>query len=304
MRQGHTGDCRSEVQEKRLPSLALPPLFKADLAGKVAAALLIALLAFALGQRLRGAVTASLRRRRKVDPGVALLTGRLAYFTILAVAALWILNIFGNGITPLLTVLGAVGLAVSLALQDVLRNLFAGFYLLIERPFMIGDQIELKGISGIVESIELRLTMLATLDGLRVTVPNATVFTEVIINRSAQPHRRWPVLLTLPPATVDLAPVTAAIERAAADIQAGAPAPTVVVQSASGKGTLVQIGFWAADAAEVGRGIMALRRELPGAIISVPGAPPLPNDLPVPPPAPRRVTRTRQRPRPAKALQQ
>lgn len=283
--------------------MVLPPLFQADLAGKIAAALVIALLAFALGQRLRGALTAALRRRRKVDPAVALLTGRLAYFTILAVAALWILNIFGNGITPLLTILGAVGLAVSLALQDVLRNLFAGFYLLIERPFMIGDQIELKGISGIVESIELRLTMLATLDGLRVTVPNATVFTEVIINRSARPHRRWPVLLTLPPAITDLDDVTAAIERAATDIQGGAPAPTVTVQSASSKGTLVQVGFWAADAAEVGRGIMALHRALPGAIISAPGAPPLPNDLPTPPVPPRRVTRTRQKARPAKALQ-
>jgi small-conductance mechanosensitive channel len=227
-----------------------------------------------------------------VDASVALLTGRLVYFAILAVAALWILNIFGNGITPLLTVLGAVGLAVSLALQDVLRNLFAGFYMLIERPFMIGDLIEVKGVNGTVQSIELRLTVLATLDGLRVTVPNATVFTEVLINRSAQPYHRWPVLVTAPPTVTDLGQIERAVGRAAQVAMEGAPPPLIAVQAASAKGTLVQVGLWAPDAPALGQAMLALRAALPGAIVTVPGAHALPDSLPAPTPR-RRISRTR-----------
>lgn len=265
------------------------------MAGEVLAAAVIALLALALGRRVRGATTDALRKRSRVDASVALLTGRLIYFAILAVAALWILNIFGNGITPLLTVLGAVGLAVSLALQDVLRNLFAGFYMLIERPFMIGDLIEVKGISGAVESIELRLTVLTTLDGLRVTVPNATVFTEVLINRSAQAYRRWPLLLTVPPTVTDLTQVQQAVEQAAQAIMTGAPPPTMAVQATSVKGTLVQVNLWAPDVTGLDAGMLALRQALPGAMISVPGAPALPDPpaAPTPAPAKRRITRHR-----------
>mgnify|MGYP001492504276 CR=1 FL=1 len=263
----------------------------ADQAAKVGGAVVIALLALALGSRLRRLSIAMLRRRPSIDPAIALLSGRLVYFSVLVVAALWILNLLGTQITPLLTVLGAAGLAVSLALQDVLRNLFAGVYLLIERPFTIGDLVDVKGISGTVTSVELRLTMLTTMDGLRVTVPNAVVFTEIIVNRSAQPNRRWPVQVVLPP-DAGLEGLRDAALGAARQIGVPAPEPTVAVQAATANGVLAQVGFWAPDAAALGQAMLALRRLLPSATVALPGAP----DLPKPPPATgrrRRITRTR-----------
>jgi small-conductance mechanosensitive channel len=280
-------------KEKPLPTFGVPPSLTAGIAAHIVAAVLIALLAIAFGQRLRRAVTDLLRRRSKVNPAAALLIGRLVYFAVLVIAALWILNLWGSGITPLLTLLGVVGLTVSLALQDVLRNLFAGFYMLIERPFMLGDIIEVSGVHGTVESIELRLTVLTTGDGLRVTVPNATVFTAVVTNRSAHPVRRWTVYVTLPPAITDLAAVQTAVERASDQSTASAVPPTLAVQSASNKGTLVEVGLWAADAVALGQAIFSLRQSLPLALISVPGAPALPDKLPGPAPAPRRITRHR-----------
>ena len=280
-------------KEKLLPIFGLPSSLTAGIATRIVAAVLIALLAIAFGQRLRRKVTDLLRRRSKVNPAVALLIGRLVYFAVLVIAALWILNLWGSGITPLLTLLGVVGLTISLALQDVLRNLFAGFYMLIERPFMLGDIIEVSGVHGTVESIELRLTVLTTTDGLRVTVPNATVFTAVVTNRSAHPFRRWTVYVTMPPAVTDLGALQTAVERASAQSPSTNVPPTLAVQSASSKGTLVEVGIWASDAVALGQSIFTLRQALPLALISVPGAPALPDKLPGPPAAPRRITRHR-----------
>jgi small conductance mechanosensitive channel len=276
---------------KLLPTISGVSSLTAGTAAHLVAAALIALLAFALGQRVRRSLMDVLKRRSRVDPAAALLIGRLAYFAILVIAALWILNLWGSGITPLLTLLGVVGLTVSLALQDVLRNLFAGFYMLIERPFVIGDLIEVSGTQGAVESIELRLTVLTTLDGLRVTVPNATVFTAVVTNRSAHPFQRWPVLVTLPPGA-SLDAVQAAVDGLPQQGARPNPAASVAVQSVSSKGMLLELGLWAPDAAALGRSIVTLQRAIPTALFSVPGA----LALPTPPPAParaRHITRAR-----------
>lgn len=279
---------------KQLPNITALSSLTAGSAAHLVAAVLIALLALALGQRLRRSVIDVLKRRSRLDTSAALLVGRLVYFAVLVMAALWILNLWGSGITPLLTLLGVVGLTVSLALQDVLRNLFAGFYMLVERPFTIGDIIEVSGTQGAVESIELRLTVLTTLDGLRVTVPNATVFTAVVVNRSAHPFQRWPVLVTLPPGTS-----ADAVQAAAAGLpQEGerpTPAASLAVQSASSKGMLLELGLWAPDTVALGRSIMALQRAVPAAVFSVPGAPALPAAAP-PPAKARHISRTR-RPR-------
>ena len=295
---------RQEVgdrKERTLLAVAIPPALMNDwlslppqyaLAGTVAGAIAIALLALFVAARARQGASAILRKRSTLDPGLALLSGRLAYFAILVVAALWILSLFGIPLTAPLTVLGAVGLAVSLALQDVLRNLFAGLYLLVERPFTLGDLIEVKGVSGRVLSVELRLTVLSALDGRQVTVPNATVFTEVIVNRSARPAQRQLLLITLPPGTSDLEPVTNAVRTAAGRIGLNAPEPVVAVQAATAKGVLVQAQVWAPDEAALGQVILDLRRALPGAAVSVPGTPAL-AELPKEAAKPRRISRTR-----------
>lgn len=284
-----------------LVAAALPPQLQSETVSHGIGAFIIAVAALVLGKRLRDATVDVLYRRPKVDRAIALLLGRLVYFSLLVVAALWIVSLFGYGITTLLTVLGVVGLAVSLALQDVLRNLFAGVYLLVERPFTIGDLIEVKGVSGTVESVELRLTVLHTLDGLRVTVPNAVVFTEVLTNRSVQSFHRWPLLVALPPDAADLAKIGAAVESAARQLDSAVPPPLVAVQSATAKGTLLEVGWWAADRTALGQGILALRRALPRATVSVPGAPALPDPLPAPAKRPRY---TRARPRRAARSQE
>lgn len=91
---------------------------------------------------------------------------------------------------PLVTVLGAGGAAIALALKDSLGNIAGGIIILANKPFKKGDVIDVAGTSGIVESIDLFVTTLKTYDNKVITVPNGSVTTSVIVNYSSESLRR------------------------------------------------------------------------------------------------------------------
>jgi small conductance mechanosensitive channel len=123
-------------------------------------------------------------RRARVDVGTQILVKRGLLVTWLVVTALVVLGILGVNPAGLVAVLGAVTLAFSLALQDILKNFFSGVYLLLERPFRVGDTIRVKEQTGVVENIGVRTTQLRTVDNVQILVPNATVFSEVVANQT------------------------------------------------------------------------------------------------------------------------
>jgi small-conductance mechanosensitive channel len=135
-----------------------------------------------IGRRLQAAWrTGRLARTTNVNLGI--LIGRLSYLAAVALGLIWIAYLFGIQLTGLLTFLGALSLAITFAIQDVLKNLVAGMYLLWERPFLIGDSIKVKDVSGSVEDITVRTTILRAENGQLIVVPNAVLFTEIVINR-------------------------------------------------------------------------------------------------------------------------
>ncbi|MFR2966089.1 MAG: mechanosensitive ion channel family protein [Anaerovoracaceae bacterium] len=87
---------------------------------------------------------------------------------------------------PLVTVLGAGGAAIALALKDSLGNIAGGIIILANKPFKKGDVIDVAGTSGIVESIDLFVTTLKTYDNKVIAVPNGSVTTSVIVNYSSE----------------------------------------------------------------------------------------------------------------------
>jgi small-conductance mechanosensitive channel len=102
---------------------------------------------------------------------------------IYSLAMLFALDSLGVSITPLLASLGVGSLAVGLALQDTLGNLFSGFYLYLDRPIAIGDWIRLEnGIEGQVVSIGWRSTHLHVLQDNRVVIPNSKLSSSVLVN--------------------------------------------------------------------------------------------------------------------------
>jgi small-conductance mechanosensitive channel len=137
-----------------------------------------------VGHRLALNWTGRAMRRARVDTGTQILVKRAMSAAFFTVTLLVVLGILGFNSTGLLTLAGAVGLAFSLAIQDILKNFFSGVYLLLERPFRVGDTIRVKDQQGVVENIGVRTTELRSTDNVQILVPNAVVFAEVVTNHT------------------------------------------------------------------------------------------------------------------------
>lgn len=104
------------------------------------------------------------------------------------VATLVTLSNIGVNITAALASLSIGGLAVGLAAQDTLANLFGAVAILLDKPFRIGDRITLDNVDGTVEIIGLRSTRIRNLDGHLVTIPNKTMGNATLTNITSQPN--------------------------------------------------------------------------------------------------------------------
>lgn len=92
-----------------------------------------------------------------------------------------------------LTVLGGtglIGLVLGFAFRDIAENFLASLFLSVRNPFRTGDYISVDGSEGIVQNLNTRSTVLLTLDGNHVQIPNAVVFKSKITNFSSNPYRR------------------------------------------------------------------------------------------------------------------
>jgi len=107
---------------------------------------------------------------------------------VIAVAALVTLSNIGVDVTAAIASLSIGGLALGLAAQDTLANLFGGISIFLDKPFRIGDRVQLDGVDGPVESIGLRSTRVRNLDGHLITIPNKTMGNATITNISARPN--------------------------------------------------------------------------------------------------------------------
>ena len=166
----------------------------AGLASNLLLALLTASVAFVL-VKLVDVLVAVLKPRiaesdsRLDDQLLPVLSGVLKAFILVIIGAL-ILQNSGYNISSLLAGLGLGGLAVALALQPTLANMFAAITLFVDRPFQVGDGVSVAGISGAIENIGLRSTRIRTYEGTLVTIPNSAVVNSQIDNLQARPTRR------------------------------------------------------------------------------------------------------------------
>lgn len=129
-------------------------------------------------------------KRSKVDAAAKnflLSVIRIVLYTVVLIMALSVMNV---PISSIITILGAAGLAVSLALQTCLSNLAGGFIILFSKPFSSGDTVELDGTVGSVQSISILYTKISTFDGKTVFIPNGKVSDAKVINYTESPTRR------------------------------------------------------------------------------------------------------------------
>jgi small-conductance mechanosensitive channel len=116
---------------------------------------------------------------------------------IIIIGLLIILSVLGISITPLITALGVGGLAVALALQDTLANLFAGIHILVEKSVRVGDFVKLEtGQEGYVQDISWRTTQVRMLPNNMVVIPNSKLAQSVITNYYL-PEKRMSLLIPI-----------------------------------------------------------------------------------------------------------
>lgn len=130
-----------------------------------------------------------LLRSRADDTLVPFLSG-LVYWLALGFVIIAVLGIFGIPTASLVALLGAIGLAVGLALQGTLSSFAAGVLLLVFRFFRVGDVVEVAGTTGAVREVGIFSTVLDTPDNVQVIVPNSEIFGGVIRNFHGNDTRR------------------------------------------------------------------------------------------------------------------
>jgi small conductance mechanosensitive channel len=231
-------------------------------------ALLILAVAFRLG-RIGQRRIETILSRRAFGQNSAVLVGRLIAVGIMAIALLIVLGLLGANWTGLLAVVSAGTVAVGLALQDVLKNLVAGIYLLLERPFRVGDAIRVRDVEGVVHGVDIRATVIRNARDELVLVPNATVFTETLTNRSLSGTRRLDLTISnisLP--STELIPLLQSAFEAHAVVQPPL-IPPVVTRSEPGTLEIAWSLLYVGDKDGPNYVLATLRELLPTATIQI-----------------------------------
>jgi small conductance mechanosensitive channel len=228
-------------------------------------------------------------RSHYIDDTLKPLISSFARYAVLAITIVAVLSQFGVQTTSLIALLGAAGLAVGLALQGTLSNVASGVMLLILRPFRVYDKIKVSDAFGTVREIGLFRTEIVTDDGNFISIPNATIFSGIIINVSRETMRRTNFAIE-----VDRAENIDALQKTILETLAHeprvfkAPAPTVELDSLGPISTILTVHAWVRNndfQATLSDIKKRVRQALQGGEISAPVPVPAPAVAPWQPPA-------------------
>ena len=169
--------------------------------------------------------------KQRFSAHVGLLTGHIVFYSGLLFLTITILQECGFNVTALLGAAGVLGVAIGFASQTSISNIISGFFLLLERPFSIGDSIKSGEITGIVESIDLLSIRIRTTDNKLVRLPNEVVLKHHLTNLTYYPIKRVDILLSVP-YSENIQQCTSIAQQAAASnpLFLTNPSPVIMVQ--------------------------------------------------------------------------
>ena len=188
---------------------------------------------------------AGLKRVRGFDETLRIFFSKVLRYAILILVGITVLAQFGVQTASVIAALGAIGLAIGLALQGTLQNIASGIMLLVLRPFRVGEYIAVGSLAGTVLEIGLFATELRTWDGLYVMAPNNQLWNSAVTNYSRNPRRLEECVIGIGyDDDVGLA------MRALADLAAGEkrilkdPEPIAYVKELGNNAIVVVLRYW------------------------------------------------------------
>ena len=155
--------------------------------------LLFAILIFLIGKWIAKRVVRVVERlmtKSRMDVTLASFVSNVLYSLLLVLVIITALSKLGINTTSAVAILGGMALAVGMALKDQLSSFAAGVMIIVFRPFVVGDQVEIAGIFGKVQQIKIVFTELLTANNQTVIIPNSEITTSPITNYTTQMTRR------------------------------------------------------------------------------------------------------------------
>lgn len=176
--------------------------FVQNIVDKILMAFIVLVVAWVISRIVRSVMMVYLKpladkTESDIDDVLLPVLSKISTFVIFSIAIILVVQNLGFQVTSLVTGLGIGGLALALAAQDILGNLFGGAAVITDKPFKIGDRIKTNGFDGFVKEIGIRTTILVTFDGTHILVPNKLIADSITENISRERARRTKVILGL-----------------------------------------------------------------------------------------------------------
>ncbi len=220
---------------------------------------LVVVLAIWLGRKVRAWMVQRARAAWPANPYRATLIDQVLLVSMVVVAVLFAFRVIGVPANSLVTGIGIFLGALSIALQDVLKNLVAGMYLLVEQPFKHGDRLVLpddKGVDGWVENVRMRVTEVRNPQRELLLVPNYLIFSQTVINRTELAP--YYLQITMQMIAAEPEEVEAEIRAAVLAVTGPGNTPPFVELTATGPlGTSASIQIWFTFSSEMRRDVIA-----------------------------------------------
>lgn len=236
---------------------------------------LLILLGIGIARTIQRLTVSNLGNSR-IDINIRRLIGRVLYFLVLTFVVFWIFSIWQISVAVPVTIVSVLTIAVSVAIQDILKDLVAGVYILVERPFHIGDQISTISTIpyvGRVEDVQIRATKLRLTSGEEVTIPNSYVFGNIIVNNTYYGERRATITAKLPLDNFQRDETPSLILDAMKELPriSPKPEPSVLLSHFTPQDVTLSIRFWIAsgDLPTVTDVMYTLHKVLPTAELTV-----------------------------------
>jgi small-conductance mechanosensitive channel len=235
----------------------------AFLAGAIAFVAFLVLVVW-LGGWIRKRIGRRVAQRWKATDTATLLIENASRVVLFTLALILALGVVGVRTDALVTWIGVIVAALSIALQDVIKNFVAGFYLLIERPFGVGDRIAVVDQAGDVERIDLRVTAIRNDREESVLIPNYLLFSQIVVAHPKADRRSYDVLITDAPG--DPASLEARLDKIARSALGDAGETIVSLGTVSTNGASARLTVWSPpERSQQNQLLVALNREYPDA---------------------------------------